>query len=72
MCPSFCLEVRSWASIAGEAVYPLPDLPTLPVVVAVPGTGVSTAQAFRDLDRRVAAPHRRPAREELDEVGDLR
>ncbi len=40
----------------GEAVYPLPDLPTLPVVVAVPGTGVSTAQAFRDLDRRVAAP----------------
>ncbi len=36
----------------GEAVYPLPDLPTLPVVVAIPGTGVSTAQAFRDLDRR--------------------
>ena len=34
----------------GEAVYPLPDSPPLPVVVAVPEVGVSTAQAFRDLD----------------------
>ena len=36
----------------GQAVFPLPDSPVLPVVVAVPGVGVSTAQAFRDLDRR--------------------
>lgn len=40
----------------GEAVYPLPDLPTFPVVVAVPAMGVSTAQAFRNLDRRDATP----------------
>ncbi len=39
----------------GEAVYPLPDSPTLPVVVAVPSVGVSTAQAFRDLDARMAS-----------------
>ncbi len=38
----------------GETVYPLPDLPTLPVVVAVPSVGVSTAEAFRALDRRAA------------------
>ena len=36
----------------GEAVFPLPDTAPLPVVVAMPGVGVSTAQAFRDLDRR--------------------
>ncbi len=40
----------------GEAVYPLPDLPTLPIVVATPKVGVSTAEAFRDLDRRTTVP----------------
>ncbi len=39
----------------GEAVFPLPDSPALPVVVAVPDVGVSTAQAFRDLDAQMAA-----------------
>ncbi len=38
----------------GEAVFPLPDSPALPVVVAVPSVGVSTAQAFRDLDEQMA------------------
>ena len=36
----------------GESVSPLPDSPALPVVVAVPNVGVSTAQAFRDLDEQ--------------------
>jgi len=36
----------------GEEVYPLPDLPATPCVVAIPSVGVSTAQAFRDLDAR--------------------
>ena len=39
----------------GEAVYPLPDSPPLPVVVATPHLGVSTGQAFRDLDARLGA-----------------
>ena len=61
----------------GEAVYPLPDLPTLPVVVAVPRVGVSTAQAFRDLDRRSGLPTTQKGEESLtnadihDKVGML-
>lgn len=36
----------------GQQVFPLPDLPATPCVIAVPSVGVSTAQAFRDLDAR--------------------
>lgn len=39
----------------GEEVYPFPDLPIMPCVVAVPSVGVSTAAAFRALDARMAA-----------------
>jgi 4-diphosphocytidyl-2-C-methyl-D-erythritol kinase len=38
----------------GEEVYPLPESPTMHCVVAVPGVGVSTALAFRELDARIA------------------
>jgi 4-diphosphocytidyl-2-C-methyl-D-erythritol kinase len=38
----------------GEAVYPLPDVPTTPCVVVVPKTGVSTPKAFADWDTQVA------------------
>ena len=41
----------------GEEVYPLPDLPVTPCVVAVPSVGVSTAAAFRALDARQSADH---------------
>jgi 4-diphosphocytidyl-2-C-methyl-D-erythritol kinase len=34
----------------GEEVYPLPDLPSMACVVAVPEEGVSTPQAFKDWD----------------------
>jgi 4-diphosphocytidyl-2-C-methyl-D-erythritol kinase len=34
----------------GEQVYPLPDLPALSCVIAIPRIGVSTPQAFRDWD----------------------
>jgi 4-diphosphocytidyl-2-C-methyl-D-erythritol kinase len=37
----------------GEEVYPLPDLPAVPCVVATPGIGVSTPQAFADWDARM-------------------
>jgi 4-diphosphocytidyl-2-C-methyl-D-erythritol kinase len=36
----------------GEEVYPMPDLPVTPCVVALPEIGVSTPQAFRDWDAR--------------------
>ncbi len=41
----------------GEEVYPLPDLPVTPCVVAIPSVGVSTAAAFRALDARQSADH---------------
>ena len=34
----------------GEEVYPLPDIPSLPCVIALPAVGVSTPQAYRDWD----------------------
>jgi 4-diphosphocytidyl-2-C-methyl-D-erythritol kinase len=36
----------------GEEVYPFPDLPLTPCVLAIPSVGVSTAAAFRALDAR--------------------
>jgi len=36
----------------GEEVYPMPDLPVTPCVVALPEIGVSTPEAFRDWDMR--------------------
>jgi len=36
----------------GELVSPLPDLPSKPVVIAIPEVGVSTALAFHELDKR--------------------
>ncbi|HZU41521.1 MAG TPA: 4-(cytidine 5'-diphospho)-2-C-methyl-D-erythritol kinase [Terriglobales bacterium] len=37
----------------GEEVYPLPDLPPLPLVLATPDIGVSTPQAFAEWDNMV-------------------
>ncbi len=37
----------------GEEVYPLADLPSVPMVVVMPEVGVSTAQAFADWDALV-------------------
>jgi 4-diphosphocytidyl-2-C-methyl-D-erythritol kinase len=34
----------------GEEVYPLPDLAPIPCVIATPGVGVSTPEAFRQWD----------------------
>lgn len=38
----------------GEEVYPLPDFPATPCVIATPDIGVSTPRAFADWDLRVA------------------
>jgi len=56
----------------GEEVYPLPDLPTVPCVVATPEIGVSTPQAFADWDARMCgagAPAREPV--ELCSTGQV-
>jgi 4-diphosphocytidyl-2-C-methyl-D-erythritol kinase len=37
----------------GEEVYPLPDLPAMPCVIATPGIGISTPKAFADWDKIV-------------------
>jgi 4-diphosphocytidyl-2-C-methyl-D-erythritol kinase len=34
----------------GEEVFPLPDMPSYPCVLALPATGVSTPQAYHDWD----------------------
>ncbi len=52
----------------GEAVYPLPDSPAVPIVVAIPDVGVSTAQAFRDLDLRLSSDPSQPDHESLTVV----
>ena len=36
----------------GEEVFPLPDLPSMPVVIVTPSTGVSTPRAFQRWDER--------------------
>lgn len=53
--PLFLLGGTVLGLTRGEAVFPLPDSPALPVVIAVPSVGVSTGQAFRDLDAQMAA-----------------
>jgi len=40
----------------GEEVYPLPDLPSMPCVVATPDIAVSTPKAFADWDRYLESP----------------
>jgi 4-diphosphocytidyl-2-C-methyl-D-erythritol kinase len=49
----------------GEEVYPLPDLPSLAIVVVTPEVGVSTPQAFADWDQLT----RPAASDRLSEVG---
>jgi 4-diphosphocytidyl-2-C-methyl-D-erythritol kinase len=39
----------------GEEVYPLPDMGSLPCVIALPAVGVSTPQAYQDWDALQAA-----------------
>jgi len=45
----------------GEEVYPLPDLPSVPCVIATPEIGVSTPQAFAEWDLKMAGRSISPA-----------
>jgi 4-diphosphocytidyl-2-C-methyl-D-erythritol kinase len=53
----------------GEEVYPLPDLPSLPMVVVTPEVGVSTPKAFADWDALGEQLTRLGASDRLFEVG---
>jgi 4-diphosphocytidyl-2-C-methyl-D-erythritol kinase len=53
--PLFLLGGAVVGAGRGEEVFPLPDMPSLPCVVALPATGVSTPQAYRDWDNLQAA-----------------
>jgi 4-diphosphocytidyl-2-C-methyl-D-erythritol kinase len=64
--PLFLLGGSVLGLSRGEEVYPLPDLPVTPCVVAIPSVGVSTAAAFRALDARPAQTV--SSRPEQDEV----
>src|SRR5204863_7232665 len=39
----------------GEEVYPLPDLPAMPCVIALPAIAVSTPKAFAEWDQQCGA-----------------
>ena len=45
----------------GEQVYPLPELPETPCVIATPDVGVSTPEAFRDWDALHTQPSGQPS-----------
>jgi 4-diphosphocytidyl-2-C-methyl-D-erythritol kinase len=50
--PLFLLGGAVWGEGRGEQVSPLPDLPAMACVVALPKVGVSTPAAFREWDAR--------------------
>jgi len=70
--PLFLVGGTSLGVGRGEEVYPLVDLPTIPMVVVTPEVGVSTPRAFADWDaiakrgQRLTEP---PASDRLFEVG---
>ncbi len=52
--PLFLLGGTTLGCGRGEEVYPLPDLPPLPLVLITPKLAVSTPQAFKDWDALAA------------------
>jgi 4-diphosphocytidyl-2-C-methyl-D-erythritol kinase len=53
--PLFLIGGRVLGCGRGEEVYPLPDSPSMPCVVATPDIAVSTPKAFADWDRLCGA-----------------
>lgn len=63
--PFFLVGGRAVGLGRGDEVYPLPDLPARAVVVVHPGLHVSTADAYRRLERARRGALRRPRRKSL-------
>ena len=53
--PFFLLGGTAVGLGRGTELYPLPDLASLPALLITPGIHVSTADAYRALNRRIAA-----------------
>lgn len=53
--PLFLMGGTSLGVGRGEEVYPLPDFPSVPCVIATPKVGVSTPKAFADWDALMMA-----------------
>ncbi len=54
----------------GEEVYPLPDLPSLPLVVVIPEVGVSTPRAFAEWDALETPPPSKSTRLTTSDASD--
>src|SRR6185437_14842207 len=54
--PLFLVGGTSLGVGRGEEVYPLPDFPLVPCVIATPDIGVSTPKAFADWDALIETP----------------
>ena len=55
----------------GQQVSPLPDFPRTHCIIALPAVGVSTPQAFRDLDTRMAAAQTLTSSPTVDKLEQL-
>ncbi|HEY5328829.1 MAG TPA: 4-(cytidine 5'-diphospho)-2-C-methyl-D-erythritol kinase [Acidobacteriaceae bacterium] len=55
----------------GEVVSELPDLPRTHCVMALPSVGVSTPQAFREMDERMAAAETLTSGTSVDKLDEL-
>jgi 4-diphosphocytidyl-2-C-methyl-D-erythritol kinase len=62
--PLFLLGGTVLGVSRGEEVYPLPDLPAMPCVIALPEVAISTPKAFADWDLACGAGA--PAREDAE------
>jgi 4-diphosphocytidyl-2-C-methyl-D-erythritol kinase len=69
--PLFLVGGTSLGVGRGEEVYPLPDFPSVPCVVATPEIGVSTPKAFADWDALIETPKgRTPTKLTLSDPSD--
>jgi 4-diphosphocytidyl-2-C-methyl-D-erythritol kinase len=72
--PLFLVGGSTLGSDRGQSVTPVPDVTLagsseIPCVIALPGRGVSTPQAFRDWDKRFNPDlHNAPIRDTLEEL----
>ena len=58
--PYFLLGGTAAGLGRGTELYPLPDLPSLPALLITPGVHVSTAKAYRALDRKLTMANAGP------------